>query len=106
MDKKYGISGKVFPHESYSKENRQVLNEIIDNIRSDIRCKFNGLSRNSGLLAGVRFNDNSDILCRIESNIREDDLPKDIEDLKDVVEEALIDAASSDYYYAHEKDWG
>lgn len=105
MDKKYGISGKVFPHEPYSKENKQTLTEIIDNIRLDIYRKFNGLSHDDGLLAGRRFNDNSDILCRIESNICEDDLPEDIEDLEDVVEEALIDAASCDYYYAYEKDW-
>lgn len=52
---------------------------------------------------GSRFNNNETTLWRIESMFSEDDFLR--EPLK-TIEAALVDAAKSDYWYTHEKDWG
>lgn len=52
---------------------------------------------------GLRFNSNEAVFMRVESMFAESDFAIDpIGSLS----AALLDAAQSDYYYAHEKDYG
>lgn len=52
---------------------------------------------------GVRFYHNDGVLWRLESARSEDDF---VLDPVAAVFGALIDAAQSDYWYSHEKEWG
>lgn len=52
---------------------------------------------------GSRFNDNAGVLWRLESMFDADDFAIDP---INTINAALIDAAKSDWYYSHEKDYG
>lgn len=66
---------------------------------------------------GIRFNDNKAILVRLLSKIHleeKSDLEKtkakflslNSEEIVPYIKWAVLDAASADYYYTFEKDWG
>lgn len=51
---------------------------------------------------GSRFNDTANVLWRLESMFSEDEF---VHDSVKTINAALIDAAKSDYWYAHEEQW-
>lgn len=99
---KYNISGMSTDYIKYSNNTQQKILTLLPDIRKKVYSTFNGLNHNEGLLSGRRFRDDENIIWRIASNVSE---AKCLEDMEEVITEALYDAASSDYYYTYEKDW-
>lgn len=103
FERKYGINGMASPYTKYSAEKVNEIKDLLKDLRSQVEAEFDGMSHDEQLFAGSRFKDDEMIIWRMASAVKENDLPTD---LTPVVREALLDAASSDYYYNFEKDWG
>ena len=68
----------------------------------DVRKEF---KPTTGVLFGVRFKSNEDILARIESGVPEKVFV--IDPYRDItIAKALCDAAKADFWYENEKDYG
>jgi len=92
----------------YSEPVRRFAVEQIKNRQSTVdipvdtvyhQCHAHG----SNMEKGVRFNDDLGILWRLESQATEEEF---MADPILTVDSALMDAAASDYWYTHEKDYG
>lgn len=78
-----------------------ALKAIIGIIRPSIEI-FECTDTDECMEAGIRFNDDDNIIARIESRASQNIALNYAEDL---VAEALRDAARADYYYKYEKEW-
>jgi hypothetical protein len=79
----------------YSTHAKDIFDIAIDHRRS-------GLVLPSNASKGARFNDNTSVLARLESMSTENDFIK-CPGIR--IDSALIDAASSDYWYQTEKKY-
>jgi hypothetical protein len=87
----------------YSDNAVKRLNELIDKRRELFRAEYAfALKQRNDLYIGSRFNDNEKILWVLESKIDE---YKFMLTPELYIDNVLLGAAESDYYYTYEKEW-
>ena len=87
-------------------EQKQAIIAKLPAARATMEKEFD-ISRNDDLqlFAGTRFNNDDDVIWRIES-ISPERLAGRDPTSEDIIYDALYDCADSDYYYMFDKDWG
>jgi hypothetical protein len=92
-------NGYSSPRETFSESTRSLIKErlVVGRALFHNRAEFFG-----GLHFGARFNDDESALVRIESAAKEEEV---LSNLDEWVWAALEDCASSDHWYAYEKQW-
>lgn len=86
----------------YSEKRKKGLKNIIKVARKQILKKYGVLDHNLNILAGTRFDDDEEIIMRIESS-NQDEVRS--VGWMESVRCALINAMMSDYWYKYEKEW-
>jgi hypothetical protein len=89
--------GLALHAEQYRQDIREVALVLIKAARPIIELPT------SEVMRGARFNDDLGVLWRLESMTKENDF---VHDPILGISNALVDAAQSDFWYEHEKDYG
>lgn len=89
-----------------SDEQKEIIKQKLPAAREVMKKEFDA-SHNDDLqlFAGHRFNNDDDVIWRIESITPERLAGRDPTS-EDIIYDALYDCADADYYYQFEKDWG
>ena len=95
-------NGVVSPRNCYNYGKRQGLIQIIQNVRKKLITEFDGVDHDRMIFLGERFNDNEEVIARLESVNQE--AIKNV-GWEQAVRSALIDCMNADYYYTFEKEY-
>ena len=97
-------NGWCSPRKRYGKRKVEAIKRALPKVRLQLKSLINKSSRyEDEVYYGRRCQNDSDVICRMESTNQRKLKRKG---LKKAILDALLDCASSDYYYEFEKDWG
>lgn len=95
-------NGIVTPRLVYSKKRRDGLKNIIKVARKELLKKYGTLDHSHGVCAGSRFDNDENIIARLEST-NQDEIKS--AGWMQSVRCALINAMMTDYFYRYEKEY-
>lgn len=98
------IWGKAIPKTyNYSENSIEKFKKSIDLARDSFKKQFSSeIDHRNELELGRRFKSDDDILWVLESNVKEEDF---ILNTESILNNILLGAAETDYYYTYEKQW-
>ena len=96
-------NGIVVPRKRYSLEKIASIKKMIPLCRQNLLNEFGSLDHDKNIFAGRRFNDDDEIIARLESVVDQNTIRE--VGWGQAIRGALIDCMMSDYWYQFEKEY-
>lgn len=97
-------NGMGGPNPRYSQEKVNELIPVINEVRKELREKYQLPDHDARLMCGWRFNDDDIVISTMEACFNQKRLFE--RGNKEAARDALINCMDRDYWYMFEKDWG